>query len=843
VRRAAAKKTPAQPARRRLELWVPRISAAQQATKIAAELVTPRSSEVFCFCVSTESHDRLIDCALLAATGKQTGTSKKASMEAVKTIVRDTLSSPFLERLFTFGNQLLPQQSSTNTAATYVLIMASLLLVILFMAIVVILATSSSSNFNSNNKATSTADSSTSASISGAHAFSTFVQTRLQQSKQQARSRQQALVRLLENSKLALRAAQARDSSSSNSNWWEDLSPSAFRLLLPEEEDALFFDDDVNEELDDAILLSDSSETLHTNTTTLEEDSNTGNINNNSNPSVTHFCFLVHGHRGLSRDLSYFQAVMRRRAAAAQQDHSQKLVVHSVTCNEKQTDDGVAAGGERLVDEMLTVIREHMMAQQQQQRPPKEEGQPLRDITISMLGNSLGGLYSRYAIAKLKERCRASCKKQNGTEQASNDCYILDDAFAVHLNIFCTTATPHLGVAGHTFLPLPRRAEIGVAHAMGQSGKDLFRLNPLLFDMATNETFLEPLAAFRKRIAYANAYGTDFPVPAATAAFLSESSAYPHHVADTKGEPTTASTKQSPNGDISASRALKKDEASESSDDTAVHSHSAAAATATKSEDNNPLVVATLHTRSVQECDDARGYYESSNLERSKRKRARMNSGSSSSDGNDGDAFPSEVDERNEAKEGDMDGSDDGDSDDDMLAHMSTSLDSLGWKKVFVDMRKGVPKISIPKSIPKVLRGAGSYSTGGGVADNESNSSADERIIEESDSSSSPASFDAGSEVQPPPNVEPIHRFKPKGILSSKEVAASVLTTALPDEEMAFHWPMGHNMIVAFSRSRWSTKMYKAGRPVVDALAKELVEEIFAFEKAEAAQKEAATAE
>ena len=465
-----------------------------------------------------------------------------------------------------------------------------------------------------------------------------------------------------------------------------------------------------------------------------------------------------------------------------------------------------------------------------------------------MLGNSLGGLYSRYAIAKLKERCRESCK-QNGTEQAaSNDCYILDDAFAVHPNIFCTTATPHLGVAGHTFLPLPRRAEIGVAHAMGQSGKDLFRLNPLLFDMATNETYLEPLAAFRQRIAYANAYGTDFPVPAATAAFLSESSAYPHHVAETKGEPTTAfgaSAKPSPNGDMSASGAPKKDEASESSDDTApaVLSNRAAAATTTKSDDN-PLVVATLHTRSVQECDDARGYYESSNLERSKRKRARMNSGSSSSDGNDGDAFHSEVDERNEAKEGDMDGSDDGDSDDDMLAHMSTSLDSLGWKKVFVDMRKGVPKISIPKSIPKVLRGAGSYSTSGGVVDNESSSSVDERIIEESDSSSSPASSDAGSEVQPPPpNVEPIHRFKPKGVLSSKEVAASVLTTALPDEEMAFHWPMGHNMIVAFSRSRWSTKMYKAGRPVVDALAKELVEEIFAFEKAEAAKKEAATAE
>ena len=84
--------------------------------------------------------------------------------------------------------------------------------------------------------------------------------------------------------------------------------------------------------------------------------------------------------------------------------------------------------------------------------------------------------------------------------------------------------------------------------------------------------------------------------------------------------------------------------------------------------------------------------------------------------------------------------------------------------------------------------------------------------------------------ADPPISVEPIHQLKAKGILSSKEVAASVLTTALPDEELAFHWPMGHNMIVAFSRSRWSTKMYKAGRPVVDSLVKELVDDILAFE-------------
>ena len=37
-------------------------------------------------------------------------------------------------------------------------------------------------------------------------------------------------------------------------------------------------------------------------------------------------------------------------------------------------------------------------------------------------------------------------------------------------------------------------------------------------------------------------------------------------------------------------------------------------------------------------------------------------------------------------------------------------------------------------------------------------------------------------------------------------------------------------MIVAFSRSKLSTYLNKAGRPVVDALAKALVEDIFAFQ-------------
>eukprot|EP00536_Pseudo-nitzschia_multiseries_P009456 jgi/Psemu1/258162/estExt_Genewise1Plus.C_2640007 len=142
----------------------------------------------------------------------------------------------------------------------------------------------------------------------------------------------------------------------------------------------------------------------------------------------------------------------------------------------------------------------------------------LYDITISILGNSMGGLYGRYAVAKLIDRHFVS----------TSTSWILDGTYRLRLNVFCTTASPHLGVSKHTWIRIPRIAELGVARTMGQTGSDLFRSNDLLYAMATDQGFLRPLASFRKRIAYANGYGTDFPVPVETAAFLSDRSTFPH---------------------------------------------------------------------------------------------------------------------------------------------------------------------------------------------------------------------------------------------------------------------------------------------------------------------------
>lgn len=435
-------------------------------------------------------------------------------------------------------------------------------------------------------------------------------------------------------------------------------------------------------------------------------------------PDVTHFCFLIHGHRGLSKDLRYMQMVMQKWAAHEKKRRNEPgcndnsdpegeecllnsqpkhdMVVHNAVCNEGKTTDGVRNGGDRLVEEMLEVIDTEM-----KKRHQNSTENAIYDITVSVLGNSLGGLFGRYAIAKLVERHGV---KENDREDA---CWILDGKYRLHLNVFCTTATPHLGISKHTYVPLPRTAEIGVAHALGDTGKDLFRLNSLLHTMATCPTYLAPLSNFRKRIAYANAYGTDFPVPASTAAFLSANSSYPHHF------------------------------------------------TEEYMVDDNGFVIATLHTPIDHNLNETDGT-EANVVENS---------------------HPNDASNDNKVDDHDTE-----------LDNMSISLDKLGWKKVFIDIRREIPGLEIPKSF--VIRRQRS----------------DSRLLVENNH---------------------LRTLKDKKVVQSKDVATAM--SQLPEDNRV-SLPLGHNMMVAFSRSRLSTYMNKGGRPVVDALAKELVEDIFKFE-------------
>lgn len=472
---------------------------------------------------------------------------------------------------------------------------------------------------------------------------------------------------------------------------------------------------------------------------------------------IVHFCFLVHGYRGYSRDLSYLQTVMQRVAdtelrrrvseelnasqssEAASTSYSstvassplqQDVIVYAPTCNERRTDDGVVLGGDRLVAEMREFIDKEMQ-QRRKSGGAADKDDKLPKITISMLGNSLGGLYSRYAISKLLEHCEV--------DSADNEAWILDGKYRLAFNVFCTTATPHLGAAGHTFVPLPRTAEWGLGNLMRSTGRDLFRCNDLLRRMATHPQFLKPLGRFRQRIAYANAYGTDFPVPCQTAGFLNEGSESPHYFYERDNEEEDAAEAEG-------------------------------------------LIIAKVYTprkelEEIAEVDAASGVANLTDLL------------DSDEDIDETRAWSIEFDKGNELK------------------IMSQTLDALGWRKVFVDARKNMPKIPLF-----------------GLSTSKSNSSdtGDGSSSEEENENSEDSNIDAAGDDRQARSAC-IARLREKGVVESKDLASAVMAP-LFDEN--FHWPVGHNMIVAFSRSRLSTYLNKAGRPVVDSIAKNLVREI-----------------
>ena len=155
------------------------------------------------------------------------------------------------------------------------------------------------------------------------------------------------------------------------------------------------------------------------------------------------------------------------------------LIMHSAECNDGKTTDGVLPGGKRVADEINQIIRDLLV---------EDEDVSKADVSLSFIGNSLGGLYSRAAIADVN--------------------WDLPNGKKLYPSIFCTTCTPHLGKRGLTYLPIPRFAEQGIGYALQPTGQDLFGLNTVIEDLATQSKYLDPLKRFSKRIAYANAFGT-----------------------------------------------------------------------------------------------------------------------------------------------------------------------------------------------------------------------------------------------------------------------------------------------------------------------------------------------
>lgn len=351
-------------------------------------------------------------------------------------------------------------------------------------------------------------------------------------------------------------------------------------------------------------------------------------------PSATHLIVLVHGWMGNAQEMEYMKKSLEREAT---KHPSQKFVVVSPVVNEGRTHDGIAAGGERLAEEVSRLVAQH-----------QDDGENSM-TTLSFVGNSLGGLYSRFALSKL------DFGEQNVTPM-----------------VFATTATPHLGVSRHTYVPLPKWGEYLVAYVLRPTGRDLFNVSPIVEELAFEPKYTVPLQQFQQRIAYANAFCTDFQVPTCTAAFLCPDSPHVHTTVASKSGETT------------------------SNDDN------------DESDKHFVLRVETQHDPTITATQSART--------------------------------------------------------------MGHALDSMGWKKVFCDMRDKIPLPSMP--LPSYF------------------STADPEIPKR-------ASFST-TELIP-------------------------LVTSLGTR---WNVPMGHQVLVANSKHGWYTQMSAGGRPVVDKMALDLVNDI-----------------
>ena len=129
---------------------------------------------------------------------------------------------------------------------------------------------------------------------------------------------------------------------------------------------------------------------------------------------------------------------------------------------------------------------------------------------------------------------------------------------------------------------------------------------------------------------------------------------------------------------------------------------------------------------------------------------------------------------------------------------MSNSLDSLGWSKVFIDVRDRIP-ISIP-TVPLGRR--------------DSKVELRDFVSEQKET----GAFDDAGRV----------------LIESRKLVELMN----PSESLNF--PLGHTVMVANSKSPMYATINKRGKPVMDMLANDLVDKILDFDADDAEEEESA---
>ncbi|GJP38891.1 hypothetical protein CLOM_g7024 [Closterium sp. NIES-68] len=217
-------------------------------------------------------------------------------------------------------------------------------------------------------------------------------------------------------------------------------------------------------------------------------------VSKRSDEDPVHAVILVHGIVSTVRDWDYLRGELKKKLG-------RRFLIYASSSNEfLLTFQGVVTAGERLANEVRTLVKKNPSLQR-----------------ITFVAHSLGGLFSRYAIALLHEPHNSEGVTVGDPDQRPGLIAGLEPV------CFITLATPHLGAFGKGQLPfllgvqfLEKLAPSVAPLVTGQTGSQLFLSDgslsetklPILVEMAADskgKPFLSALKAFRLRLCYANA--------------------------------------------------------------------------------------------------------------------------------------------------------------------------------------------------------------------------------------------------------------------------------------------------------------------------------------------------
>ena len=210
-----------------------------------------------------------------------------------------------------------------------------------------------------------------------------------------------------------------------------------------------------------------------------------------------HLFLLCHGLGGSPGDLAYLKKAIYDQCTEEGEGEQHRVLVHTCTSNYEgpnmwtislhdgmqSTFDGIDRGGARVAEELRGLVRQYPTLKR-----------------LTMVGNSLGGMYARYCAAECFDPATG---KVAGLEPV---CY-------------ATTATPHLGVRNYLWVSMLPKAVVKVGSRVGRTVMQLNHFDGaeegagggggggagLVVRMATEARYVDALKAFAHRAVYTNA--------------------------------------------------------------------------------------------------------------------------------------------------------------------------------------------------------------------------------------------------------------------------------------------------------------------------------------------------